>query len=116
MSKPFTRSSLLLFAAALAGCAVVMKVTAQDGADARAAQNQTSGASRAEQNPLLAEWTGPYGGVPPFDRVKVSDFKPALEAAMSENLSEVERIANDQRKRNLSFEYLANRLAHARRL
>ena len=47
------------------------------------------------RNPLLAEWTGPYGGVPPFDRVKVADFKPALEAAMNENLSEVERIAND---------------------
>lgn len=46
-------------------------------------------------NPLLAEWSGPYGGVPPFDRVKVADFKPALEAGMNENLSEVERIAND---------------------
>jgi peptidyl-dipeptidase Dcp len=49
----------------------------------------------AEQNPLLINWTGPYGGVPPFDRVKVADFKPALEAAMSENLSEVEKIANN---------------------
>jgi peptidyl-dipeptidase Dcp len=46
-------------------------------------------------NPLLAEWTGPYGGVPPFDRIKVEHFKPALEAAMAENLAEVDRIAND---------------------
>ena len=38
------------------------------------------------QNPLLAPWTGPYGGVPPFDKVKVEHFKPALEAAMAENL------------------------------
>ncbi|HEX2121554.1 MAG TPA: M3 family metallopeptidase [Thermoanaerobaculia bacterium] len=46
-------------------------------------------------NPLLEPWTGPYGGVPPFDAVRVADFKPALEAAMAENLAEVERIAND---------------------
>ena len=48
-----------------------------------------------EPNPLLATWSGPYGGVPPFDQVKVEQFKPALEAAMAENLAEVDRIAND---------------------
>ena len=46
-------------------------------------------------NPLLAPWTGPYGGIPPFDRVNVADMKPALEAAMAENLAEVDRIANN---------------------
>ena len=46
-------------------------------------------------NPLLEKWTGPYGGVPPFDKVKVADFKPAMEAAMAENLSEVQKIAAD---------------------
>jgi len=46
-------------------------------------------------NPLLAPWTGPYGGVPPFDRVKVDQFKPALESAMAEQLAEVDKIAND---------------------
>jgi peptidyl-dipeptidase Dcp len=46
-------------------------------------------------NPLLPKWTGPYGGLPPFDRVKVEHFKPALEAAMAEHLEEVERIAAD---------------------
>lgn len=51
-----------------------------------------SGAA-AQQNPLLAEWTGPYGGTPPFDQVRVEHFKPALEAAMAENLAEIERIA-----------------------
>lgn len=44
---------------------------------------------------LLAKWEGPYGGVPPFDKVRVEDFKPALEAAMAENLGEVEKIASD---------------------
>jgi len=48
-----------------------------------------------EANPLLAKWEGPYGGVPPFDRVQVPLFKPALEAAMAEQLNEIQRIAND---------------------
>ncbi len=47
-----------------------------------------------ETNPLLAEWTGNYGGVPAFDKVRVADFKPALETAMAENLREVDAIAN----------------------
>ncbi len=47
-----------------------------------------------EVNPLLAEWTGDYGGVPPFDKVKVEYFKPALETAMAEALMEIDRIAN----------------------
>src|SRR6266550_7072283 len=50
-------------------------------------------ASSADSNPLLGEWSGPYGGVPPFDKVQVALFKPALEAAMAENLSEIENIA-----------------------
>jgi peptidyl-dipeptidase Dcp len=46
-------------------------------------------------NPLLSPWTGPYGGVPPFDQVQVADLRPALEAGMAEKLAEIERIAND---------------------
>ncbi|MBO2010759.1 M3 family metallopeptidase [Hymenobacter negativus] len=45
--------------------------------------------------PLLAPWGGPHGGVPAFDKVKVADFKPALEAAMAENLAEINAIANN---------------------
>lgn len=47
----------------------------------------------AETNPLLAKWTGPHGGVPAFDKVKVADFKPALETAMARNLAEIDAIA-----------------------
>jgi peptidyl-dipeptidase Dcp len=50
---------------------------------------------RPADNPLLEEWTGPYGGVPPFDRVEVAHFRPALEFAMAENLAEIEQIANN---------------------
>jgi peptidyl-dipeptidase Dcp len=44
-------------------------------------------------NPLLDPWAGPYGGLPPYDRVKVEQFKPALEAAMEQNRREIAAIA-----------------------
>jgi peptidyl-dipeptidase Dcp len=46
-------------------------------------------------NPLLREWRGPYGGVPPFDEIRVAHFEPALEAAMQDNLDEIDDIASD---------------------
>jgi peptidyl-dipeptidase Dcp len=52
-------------------------------------------AETSMQNPLLPTWTGPYGGVPPFDKVKVEQFKPALEAGMAEALKEIDAIANN---------------------
>ena len=55
----------------------------------------TPAAARANQSPLLRPWAGPHGGVPAFDQIKVADFKPALEAAMAENLAEIQAIANN---------------------
>jgi peptidyl-dipeptidase Dcp len=46
-------------------------------------------------NLLLAPWVGPAGGVPPFNQVSVADFKPALEAAMTENLAEIDHITRN---------------------
>lgn len=46
-------------------------------------------------NPLLEEFKGPYGGVPAFDLMKLEDLKPALEAAMAENLREIDAIVNN---------------------
>lgn len=43
-------------------------------------------------NPLLDKWTGPFGGLPPFDKIKTEDFEPAFEAAMAENLKEIDAI------------------------
>jgi len=46
-------------------------------------------------NPLLQEWSGPYGGVPPWDRVVVSDFPEAFETALADQRAAVERIASN---------------------
>jgi peptidyl-dipeptidase Dcp len=48
---------------------------------------------RASTNPLLSPWTGPYGGVPPFDRVAVADFEAAIEAGMADQLARIDAIA-----------------------
>jgi peptidyl-dipeptidase Dcp len=49
----------------------------------------------AAMSPLVAPWTGPYGGVPPFDRVSVADLAPALEAAMAGQLAALDAIASN---------------------
>ncbi|UOQ69988.1 M3 family metallopeptidase [Hymenobacter cellulosilyticus] len=41
-------------------------------------------------------WEGPYGGVPPFDKVQVAQFKPAIEAGMAQNLAEIQAIASNK--------------------
>ena len=66
------------------------------GAAAVLAAGVAAAGSRSEEPsgpPLLAPWEGPHRGVPPFDKVRVEDFGPALEAGMAEQLAEVERIA-----------------------
>jgi peptidyl-dipeptidase Dcp len=55
----------------------------------------TNHAMTTDTNPLLAKWEGPFGGVPPFDRVQIALFKPALEAAMAEQLAEIDGIAKN---------------------
>ncbi|WP_125722246.1 M3 family metallopeptidase [Flavobacterium ustbae] len=47
------------------------------------------------ENPLLQEWSGPYGGVPDFAKYKISDFKPAIEIAIQEKLDEIDAVANN---------------------
>ncbi len=54
--------------------------------------NSTTG----QDNILLQEWTGPYGGVPAFDKMEVADIQSAVEYGMEENLKEIEAIANNE--------------------
>lgn len=47
-------------------------------------------------SPLLSPWPGPFGGVPPFDKIKTKDFTAALEAGMEQTRKEIAAIANDK--------------------
>ena len=49
----------------------------------------------ADTNPLVAPWTGPHGGVPPFDRVRVADLGPGIDLAIERRLAAVDAIAAD---------------------
>ncbi|MBW3654901.1 MAG: M3 family metallopeptidase [Gemmatimonadetes bacterium] len=83
----FSRTAALVLATAAAGCATVQtNDTTSEPAPAAAVP-------AAAGNPLLADWTGPFGGVPPFHQVRVQDFEPAMEAAMAQQMAEIDRIA-----------------------
>ena len=59
-----------------------------------AAQTQTSAASFGPDNPFYAPSTLPFQA-PPFDKIKDSDYQPAIDAGMAQQLKEVEAIANN---------------------
>ena len=46
------------------------------------------------QNPLLAQWLGPYG-LPPFGAVAAAHYRPAFEEALAEHRAEIDRIAQN---------------------
>jgi peptidyl-dipeptidase Dcp len=48
----------------------------------------------AAPNPLVAPWSGPYGGVPPWDRAKPELFPAAFGAALAEQRAEIAAIAS----------------------
>jgi peptidyl-dipeptidase Dcp len=43
-------------------------------------------------NPLVPPWTGPYGGVPPWDRMAPEHFPGAFDAALAEQRREIDAI------------------------
>ena len=77
------RQSFLTTASALAATAAVVPLPS------------LAGASVGASLPMLAPWTGPHGGVPPFDRVQVDQFKDALLAAMNASRAETAAIATN---------------------
>jgi peptidyl-dipeptidase Dcp len=79
--------SNLIKAASLAAMALVIACSGQP-------TGSTHGAV-VEGNILLAEWKGPYNGVPAFDKMNIEDLKPALEAGMALQLEEIDAIANN---------------------
>lgn len=46
----------------------------------------------ASEPALLQEWTGPYEGVPPWDKVKIAQFPAAFQAAMHASKAEFEAM------------------------
>lgn len=91
-ARPLARRLAILLAsgAMLSACSMTEKhmnsasaaPAPHDSADSSAAPESISNA--AQGNALTAEWTGPYGGVPPWDQLTPDAFPAAFQAAMDE--------------------------------
>jgi len=96
----------IILAGVSAAALIALPVAALAAAPAAPASAAKAPAAKAKphkaaphyKNAMLNAWTGPYGGYPRFDKVKVSDFKPALEEAMALNRAEINAIANNPAK------------------
>jgi peptidyl-dipeptidase Dcp len=51
--------------------------------------------AEANANPVVAPWSGPYGGVPPFDQIAPEQFAPAFDIAHAEQQREIAAIVAD---------------------
>ena len=68
---------------------IILGVLTMGGLTAQA-QTATFGPS----NPFYAESTLPFQA-PPFDKIKDSDYQPAIDAGMAQQITEIEAIANN---------------------
>lgn len=103
------RASAVVLVRVLAAVPVVFVACATPSPPARPAPGAPHGSASVQgagapvsapatpksDNPLLAKWSGPYGGVPPFAKVKVAHFAPAFDAAMEQSRRELATIADN---------------------
>ena len=82
MSDDTMFTTWILSAAALAIAAITL-------------QSQGARENPPSTNPLTRPWTGPYGGVPPWDLAKPELFPAAFEASIAEQRAEIDAIAAD---------------------
>lgn len=64
---------------------------------AHAAAMPQAPAAAIDATPLTAKWTGPYQGVPPWDKVTPAMFPVAFPVAMAEMRREIHAIRDDKR-------------------
>ena len=89
-------AAALLATTALAGCAT--SVNTDPVASAAYTQAQTDVAAltaEANQNALLKPWSGPHGGVPPWDQAIAANVGAALDLGVRLQEAEVQAIANN---------------------
>jgi len=55
----------------------------------------TKNDKKMTENVLLEEWSGSFGGVPAFDKIKVTDIKAAMQKGIELSLADIDKIANN---------------------
>jgi len=93
VTPPSRRALLTGCAAGAALAALPQFANATSGTEVFDGVTRVADASALADNPAYAAWTGPYGGVPAWDRVRVGHLKPALLQAMADQRENVRRIA-----------------------
>ena len=92
-----TQSRMIRFVRTILTTGIATSLAAM-GASMAAAQapapSSTPAAAFGPGNPFYAESTLPFHA-PPFDKIKDSDYQPAIDAGMAEQITEVEAIANN---------------------
>ena len=79
----------------LATTAILSMAALGTVANAQTAPKAAPTAVAVPNNILLADWTGPYAGVPSFDKVTPALFPQALQFAIDERRNEILAIANN---------------------
>ncbi len=85
-------TGLMGTSALLAGCATTGETLAEVPGLERPA---VAAVTPASTNPLVAEWTGAYDGLPPFGQVELADYPPAFQAGMDELSRQIGVIADN---------------------
>ena len=95
-SRPLSLFASLIMSTVVAPSAVAADATSQANLAGASLGTAEAAAAATSANPLLTgAWTGPWGGVPPFDRVRPQHLGPALEAGIAQSLAELQKIADD---------------------
>ncbi|MEE4246876.1 MAG: M3 family metallopeptidase [Kangiellaceae bacterium] len=102
MNKTRSLLASAIIASLISGCGEQTnntdQATAKDQATVKEQPAQIS--QQQELNFLLQEWTGPFGGVPAFDKVSLDMIKPALEQGMAIQLKEIDAITDNPDQAN----------------
>jgi len=75
---------------------LLLTLAACDKPAEETAASEASAPPTEAANILLAEWTGPYGGVPAFDQMELADLEPAMDFAMARSLAALDLIAQQE--------------------
>jgi peptidyl-dipeptidase Dcp len=96
--KSHVLAALLATAAplALTACATTGAATSESNAAYTAAQAEvTRLTAQANENVLLKPWSGPHGGVPPWDHADAALIPAAFETGIALQEAEIQAIANN---------------------
>ncbi|WP_266170949.1 peptidyl-dipeptidase Dcp [Dyella subtropica] len=107
---PRLRALVIATSIALAACSQpsndAAKSSEQPASASTAKAGSTATAEASAANPFFVASTLPFQA-PPFDKIKESDYQPAIEEGMKQHLVEIEKIANNSEAPTFENTYVA---------